>query len=60
MTRRDEESRLRHMLEHAVGLRQRLIHGYDGVDFNILWDIVRDDLPQLVGELELIFSNTDK
>ena len=31
-----------------IGLRTRLIHGYDIVDFDILWDIVHDDLPLLV------------
>jgi uncharacterized protein with HEPN domain len=35
-----------------VGLRNRLIHGYDSVDFDILWQIVTDDLPPLVAELE--------
>ncbi|MHB8381610.1 MAG: HepT-like ribonuclease domain-containing protein, partial [Candidatus Binataceae bacterium] len=28
-----------------VGLRNRLIHGYDSVDFDILWQIVSHDLP---------------
>ena len=37
-----------------VGLRNRLIHGYDTVDFDILWQIVTDDLPALVAELEKI------
>src|SRR5437016_727637 len=31
-----------------VGLRNRLIHGYDAVDFDIVWQIVRRDLPVLV------------
>jgi uncharacterized protein with HEPN domain len=31
-----------------VGLRNRLIHGYDSVDFDILWQIVSDDLPPLI------------
>jgi len=30
-----------------VGLRNRLIHGYDDVDLDILWDIIQDDLPEL-------------
>lgn len=35
-----------------IGLRHRLIHGYDAVDLNILWDIVQHDLPELVAMLE--------
>ena len=35
-----------------VGLRNRLIHGYDEVDFDILWQIVSSDLPKLIGALE--------
>ena len=34
-----------------VGLRNRLIHGYDSVDFDILWRIIETDLPALVHEL---------
>lgn len=30
-----------------VGLRNRLIHGYDEVDFDIVWDIIQIDLPLL-------------
>jgi len=35
-----------------VGLRNRLIHGYDNVDFDILWHIVTQDLPPLIVQLE--------
>ncbi len=35
-----------------VSLRNRLIHGYDEVDFDILWQILTHDLPQLVKALE--------
>lgn len=41
-----------------VGLRNRLIHGYDNVDFDILWEIVIHDLPPLIAELEKIFFST--
>lgn len=37
-----------------VSLRNRLIHGYDAVDFNILWSIVSVDLPLLIRNLEKI------
>jgi len=34
-----------------VGLRNRLIHGYDDVDLDIVWAIVSTDLPTLVSRL---------
>ena len=39
-----------------ASLRNRLIHGYDEVDFDILWDIVQNDLPALVAELRSVFA----
>ena len=35
-----------------VGLRNRLIHGYDEVDLDIVWEIIQQDLPVLVTALE--------
>jgi uncharacterized protein with HEPN domain len=43
---------------HIVGLRNRLIHGYDNVDFDILWEIVTKDLAPLIAALEKILSAT--
>ena len=37
-----------------TGLRNRLIHGYDAVDFDILWDILKYDLPPLIQRLDEI------
>jgi len=31
-----------------IGLRNRLIHGYDSVDFDVLWQIIHEDLPVLI------------
>ena len=39
-----------------IGLRNRLIHGYDAVDLDILWQIVKEDLPPLIDKLEKIVS----
>ncbi len=35
----------------VIGLRNRLVHGYDEVDFDILWDVIQIDLPPLIGQL---------
>ena len=40
--------------QEIVGLRNRLIHGYDSVDFDILWEIVCRDLPRLIAALEKV------
>ncbi len=36
----------------VVATRNRLIHGYLGMDNDILWSIIRDDIPNLVKELK--------
>lgn len=38
----------------VIGLRNRLIHGYDQVDFNVLWLIINQDLPILISALRAI------
>jgi len=38
--------------QEIIGLRNRLVHGYDAVDLDILWDVVKLDLPELVNALE--------
>ena len=40
-----------------TGMRNRLIHGYDLVDFDILWQTATEDLPPLIGELERILAS---
>ncbi|MBI3014479.1 MAG: DUF86 domain-containing protein [Candidatus Tectomicrobia bacterium] len=37
-----------------VGMRNRLIHGYDFVDFDILWQTVTKELPEIITELERV------
>ena len=36
----------------AIGMRNRLIHGYDVVDLDIVWDTAHENLPELIGQLE--------
>jgi uncharacterized protein with HEPN domain len=52
-----EEERARHpgiRWAAIVGLRNRLIHGYDSVDMDVLWRILTDDVPALVASLQTI------
>ena len=37
-----------------AGMRNRLVHGYDTIDHDVLWRTLTDDLPALIGELEAI------
>ena len=39
-------------------MRNRLIHGYDVVNFDILWAIIEKDLPILIDQLETIVEET--
>jgi uncharacterized protein with HEPN domain len=41
-------------------MRNRLIHGYDFVDYAILLDTITDDLPLLITELEKIIPTATK
>ncbi len=40
----------------AVGMRNRIIHGYDVIDFDILWSVLQKDLPPLIEKLEKIVN----
>ena len=35
-----------------IAMRNRLIHGYDAVDLDVLWDTIENDLPDLIAKLE--------
>jgi len=39
-----------------AGLRDRLIHGYFGVDYDLVWDVVTNKIPQLKRAVEAIFQ----
>jgi len=39
-----------------VGMRNRLVHGYDVIDYDVLWDTVTVDLPPLIKALERILG----
>ena len=36
------------------GLRNRIVHGYDGVNMMIVWEVVKNDIPILCDEINKI------
>ncbi len=42
-----------------VDFRNRVIHGYDAVDLDIVWEIVQTDLPALVAALDRPTEESD-
>jgi len=38
------------------GMRDRLIHDYFGVDYDLVWDVVRKRIPELRGQVALILE----
>jgi uncharacterized protein with HEPN domain len=57
-----EHLRTRHPEVHwseMARMRDRLIHGYFDVDYELVWDIVRTDIPVLKRQIEAILANED-
>jgi uncharacterized protein with HEPN domain len=55
--RRVSESTRRTLLniswQEINGMRNRLVHEYDDINLNILWDTVQTEIPTLIEELKL-------
>ena len=39
-----------------VGMRNRLVHAYFGVDYSIIWDVVKNTLPLFMKQINDILS----
>jgi len=39
-----------------AGMRDRLIHDYFGVDFELVWDVVQKRIPELRGQIAFILK----
>lgn len=39
------------------GMRNRIVHGYEGVNLNIVWETVRNDIPYLDNDLREIIAS---
>ena len=50
----DEPGFVTNRVVRDVVVRNRLTHGYETLDFAIIWRVVCRDLPALVGQIRLI------
>jgi len=39
-----------------AGMRDRLIHDYFGVDYELVWDVVQNHTPELRAQIESILK----
>ncbi len=44
-------------MRRIIGMRNRIIHGYDAVDDQIVWDTVQHKIPPLLEQLLTLLSN---
>ena len=49
---RDEHSDI--PWRQIIATRNQLIHGYLGIDSDVLWSIIRDDIPKLLQQLKTV------
>jgi uncharacterized protein with HEPN domain len=42
--------------KQVAGMRDRLVHHYFGVNFDIVWDVVKIDIPRLIACLSVLDS----
>jgi len=42
-----------------AGMRDRLIHGYFGVDYEIVWEVATKKAPELADQVEAILQEID-
>ena len=50
-----EDPELEHAIpdaRSAIGLRNRIVHGYDSVDDRIIWRVLQDNLPRIRAQIE--------
>jgi uncharacterized protein with HEPN domain len=43
--------------KELAGVRDKLIHHYFGVNFDIVWNIIQDELPDVLSQLEEILKS---
>jgi uncharacterized protein with HEPN domain len=40
-------------------MRHRLVHGYDEIDLDVVWQVIQQDLPPLIENLKSILPSSN-
>ncbi|MCM1578306.1 MAG: DUF86 domain-containing protein [Ruminococcus sp.] len=43
--------------KRIYGLRNRIVHGYEDVNFTMIWDIINNDIPDLIKKISQTLDN---
>ena len=41
------------------GMRNRIVHDYEGIQLIIVWDVLNDFLPEFINDVESLVSHID-
>jgi uncharacterized protein with HEPN domain len=52
--RRNEPELLERIRDHVniISFRNILVHGYDAIDDRIVWNVIEEDLPRLIEDVD--------
>lgn len=42
--------------KNIAGMRDRVIHGYDSIDLNVVWDTIQQDIPRIAEPLRKLLD----
>jgi len=41
------------------GMRNRIVHNYDNIDYMIIWNVIENEIPELIKQIELIIDEIE-
>ena len=46
--------------KNMAGMRDRLIHDYVGINYSIVWDVIRNKIPELAEQIATVINNENE